>query len=178
VSDPVGPHSTYAEVKLRCESFLADSIAPAGARPVAARLFNVSGFGQRAGIVVEIAQQAIELRAKRRSEFRLRTNEPILDLIDVNEAAGALLALAEAPDIPAVVNVCSGRPVTTEDLIAAARVAIGCEASVRYAVETERRHMLVGNPDLMMARTGWRARRSLEHIMPDVIAGVERGEAL
>jgi len=134
-------------------------------------LFNVSGFGQRAGIVSEIAQQAVEIQSSRRSEFRLRTNEPILDLIDVNEAAAALLALAEAPIIPEIVNVCSGRPVTTEDLITAARHAIGCHAPIAYTVETDRRQMLVGNPDLMIARTGWRARSSVDEIVAAVISG-------
>jgi nucleoside-diphosphate-sugar epimerase len=140
-------------------------------------LFNVSGRGQRAGIVHEIAQQGIEIRAGRRSAFHLRTNEPILDVIDVNEAAMGLLALAESSQLPSIVNVCSGRPVSTEDLIAAARRAIGCDVEVRYDVETGGRHMLVGNPDLMIAKTGWRARRSIDQIVPDVIAGLPTVEA-
>ena len=37
--------------------------------------------------LLEGLQQAIEIRAGRRSAFHLRTNEPILDAIDVNEAA-------------------------------------------------------------------------------------------
>ena len=41
----------------------------------------------------------------RRSTFHLRTNEPILDVIDVNEAAHGLLALAETPRLPMIVNV-------------------------------------------------------------------------
>ncbi len=174
--DPVAPHSAYAEVKLLCESFLAESIAGIGGRPVAARLFNVSGRGQRAGIVHEVAQQAIEIQAGFRSTFHLRTNEPILDVIDVNEAALGLLALAESPGLPSIVNVCSGRPVTTEDLIAAARRAIGCDVQVSYDVETDRRHMLVGNPDLMIARTGWRAHRAIDQIVPDVISGLPTTE--
>jgi nucleoside-diphosphate-sugar epimerase len=175
--DPVAPHSAYAEVKLLCEKFLAESIAGVGGRPVAARLFNVSGRGQRAGIVHEIAQQAIEIKAGRRSSFHLRTNEPILDVIDVNEAALALIALAESPGLPSIVNVCSGRPVTTEDLIGAARRAIGCDVRVTYDVATDRRHMLVGNPDIMTARTGWRAHRSIDQIVPDVISGLPIVEA-
>jgi nucleoside-diphosphate-sugar epimerase len=170
-SDPVAPNSAYAEVKLRCERFVSETIASFGARIAVARLFHISGFGQRAGIVSDIAQQAVEIQSNQRSEFRLRTNEPILDLIDVNEAAAALLALAEAPIIPEVVNVCSGRPVTTEDLITAARHAIGCHAPISYTVETERRHVLVGDPDLMIARTGWRARRNVDEIVAAVISG-------
>jgi nucleoside-diphosphate-sugar epimerase len=174
--DPIAPHSAYAEVKLLCEEFLAESIAGVGARPVAARLFNVSGRGQRAGIVHEIAQQAIEIKAGRRSSFHLRTNEPILDVIDVNEAARGLIALAESPGPLSIVNVCSGRPVTTEDLITAARRAIGSDADVTYDVETDRRHMLVGNPDLMVARTGWRSHRPIDQIVPDVISGFPTAE--
>jgi nucleoside-diphosphate-sugar epimerase len=176
-SDPVAFHSAYAEVKLLCESFLAESIAAVGGRSVVARLFNVSGRGQRAGIVHEIAQQAIEIRGGLRSAFHLRTNEPILDVIDVSEAAMGLLALAESSQLPSIVNVCSGRPVTTEDLIAAARRAIGCDVEVGYDVETDRRHMLVGNPDLMIAKTGWRAHRSIDQIVADVISGLPTAEA-
>ena len=170
-TDPVAPNSAYAAVKLRCERFVGETLAALGARPGVARLFNVSGFGQRAGIVAEIAQQAVDIRSERRAEFRLRTNEPILDLIDVSEAAAALLALAETPEIPKVVNVCSGRPVTTEDLIAAARHAIGQWAPITYANPTERRQMLVGSPALMIERTGWRAQRSVDDIVAAVISG-------
>ena len=175
-SDPVAAHSAYAEVKLLCEEFLRKSMAGVGGCAVVARLFNVSGRGQRAGIVHEIAQQAIEIRSGRRSTFHLRTNEPILDVIDVNEAAHGLLALAETPRLPAIVNVCSGRPVTTEDLISAARRAVGCDVEVGYDVETDRRHMLVGNPDLMTAGTGWRAHRSIDQIVADVISGASTTE--
>jgi nucleoside-diphosphate-sugar epimerase len=170
-TDRVAPHSHYAAIKLRCESFVADAVASAGARTTLARLFNVSGFGQREGIVAEIAQQAIEIQSGRRSEFRLRNNEPILDLIDVGEAAAALLTLAEPSDRYLVVNICSGRPSTTQDLIAAACRAIGRQAPVRYAVDTDHRQMLVGNPELMHAKTGWRARRSLDEIVAAVISG-------
>ena len=176
-TDPVSGHYAYAEIKFRCEDFLAQSIAGVGACPVSARLFNVSGRGQRAGIVHEIAQQAIEIRAGRRSAFHLRTNEPILDVIDVNEAATGLIAIAEASDIPSIVNVCSGRPVTTDDLIAAARHAVGHDVQVTYDVKTDRRHMLVGNPDLMIATTGWRAHRSIDQIVPDVISALPTAEA-
>ena len=59
----------------------------------------------------------------------------------------------------------------------AARRAIGCDVEVSYDVETNRRHMLVGNPDLMTATTGWRAHRSIDQIVPDMIAGLTTAEA-
>jgi nucleoside-diphosphate-sugar epimerase len=173
----LAPDSAYAEIKLRCENFVRETIASAGARPVVARLFNISGLGQRAGIVAEIAQQAIEIEAGRRAEFELRTNEPVLDLIEVSEAAAALLALAEADDPPEVVNVCSGKPVTTEDLITAARRAIGRNAPVRYAIETVERRVLVGDPALMAARTGWYANRGVDEIVAAVISGLQMAGA-
>ena len=49
-----------------------------------------------------------------------------------------LLALAESSQLPSIVNVCSGRPVTTEDLIAAACRPIGRDVEVGYDVETDR----------------------------------------
>lgn len=161
----------YATVKLQCEGFVRETIAATGVRTVVARLFNVSGFGHRVGIVAETGQQAIEIQSGDRSEFQLRSNEPVFDLIDVGDAATALLILAEAPRAPPLVNVCSGRPVTTEDLIASARRTIGRDAPVKYANPTERRLMLVGSPDLMNETTGWRARRSLDEIVAAVISG-------
>jgi nucleoside-diphosphate-sugar epimerase len=172
-TDAVAPSSAYAAIKLRCERFVVENFAAAGARAAIARLFNVSGFGHRVGIVAEIAGQAVDIQSGRRNEFKLRTNEPILDLIDVDEAAAALLALAQTPGQSEVVNVCSGRPVTTEDLIAAARRAIGSRAQVRYALETDRRQMRVGDPKPMTERTGWYARRDANEIVAAAISGLQ-----
>jgi nucleoside-diphosphate-sugar epimerase len=168
-SDPAAPNSIYGEIKLRCEELLAELAARSGARAVAARLFNVTGSGQADGIVADIARQAVDIRSGIRTDFCLRSNTPILDLVDVEEAAEGLVRLAEASPPPPVVNVCSGRPLTTDHLINAARHVIGREAPVSYQDDRGPCEALIGNPDLMAATTGWRARKTLDRIVADVI---------
>jgi nucleoside-diphosphate-sugar epimerase len=176
-SDATAPHSDYAEVKLRCETLVNELIASAGARTVVARLFNVGGFGQRAGIIAEIAGQAIEIQAGLRAGFQLRTNEFVIDLVEVGEAAAALLSLARAPAPPSIVNVCSGQGATAEALVGAARCAMGRDVPVTYAVDTERRQVLVGDPALIAATTGWRAHRGPKDIVAAAMESMEMSGA-
>jgi nucleoside-diphosphate-sugar epimerase len=176
-TDAAVPTSIYGEIKLRCEELLAECAARIGARPVAARLFNVTGPGQANSIVVDVARQAAEIRSGARAEFRLRSNAPILDLIDVAEAAEGLVRLAEASATPAVVNVCSGRPLTTSDLINAACHAIGRDAPVTYEDDRAPCEALVGSPDLMAATMGWHARKSVDAIVAQMISSLYPREA-
>jgi nucleoside-diphosphate-sugar epimerase len=167
-SDPAAPNSIYGEIKFRCEELLVELAARSGACAVAARLFNVTGPAQADGIVVDIARQAVDIRSGIRTGFLLRSNTPILDLVDVEEAAEGLVKLAEA-SAPPFVNVCSGRPVTTDDLITAAQHVLGCDAPVSYQDDRGPCEALIGNPDLMAATTGWRAQKTVARIVADVI---------
>jgi nucleoside-diphosphate-sugar epimerase len=171
--DPAVPNSAYGEIKLSCEELLAEWTARTGARAVAARLFNVTGPGQANSIVVDVARQADSIRRGARSEFRLRSSTPILDLIDVGEAAEGLVRLAEASAPPSVVNVCSGRPLTTNDLIEAACHAIGREAPVTYEDGGAPCEALVGSPALMAAATGWQARKPVGRIVAEMISSLD-----
>ena len=176
-TDAAVPRSIYGEIKFRCEELLAERTARIGARPVAARLFNVTGPGQANSIVVDIARQAADIRSGARAEFRLRSNAPILDLIDVAETAEGLVRLAEASAPPSIVNVCSGRPLTTSNLINAACHAIGGEAPVTYEDDRDPCEALVGSPDLMAATTGWHARKPVDTIVAEMISSLYPGEA-
>jgi nucleoside-diphosphate-sugar epimerase len=174
-SDPTAPNSIYGEIKRQCEQLLAELAARTGARCVSARLFNVTGPGHANGIVVDVARQAADIRSGLRSTFRLRSSAPILDLIDVREAAEGLVRLAEAYAPPPFVNVCSGRTLTTQDLINAARQAIGRDCPVGYDDDRGPCEALIGSPDLMVATTGWRARKAVNKIVADVIVSLEPG---
>ena len=168
-TDPAVPNSVYGEIKLRCEERLAKWAVRVGAQHLAARLFNVAGPGQVNGIVMDIARQVAEIRSGTRVEFQLRSNTPILDVTDVREAAEGLIRLAEGPAGPAVVNLCSGRPLTTDDMIVAARKMIGCDVPVTYEDDRGPCEALIGDPVLMTATTGWRAQKHFDQILADVI---------
>lgn len=176
-TDPVMPNSIYGEIKLRCEEFLTDWRARTGVRAVAARLFNLSGIGQKNGIVVDVVRQAVEIRAKVRTGFKLHSNRPILDIVDVREAADALVRLADIAAPPAVVNVCSGRPLTTEDIVSAAKTFLGCEASISYDEAERPSEALVGAPDLIAQTTGWQARKTIDQLVAEMTLNLERRTA-
>jgi nucleoside-diphosphate-sugar epimerase len=172
-TDPAEPDSSYGQIKLECEGLLKEFTIRRGARAIIARLFSVVGRGNRAGIVHDVARQAVEIRAKKRASFHLRSNIPIMDFTHVNEAAEALLRLAEVNPIPPVVNVCSGRASTTDDLLCAARAMIGDDAPISYDDDRDPSEALVGCPDLISATTGWRAQRSPDWMVRDVIQGLQ-----
>ena len=166
------PDSEYGRVKLACEAVLRER--GAGLRTCAARLFNVTGPGQTGTIVGDIAVQVAPIIAGAQAGFHLRSKSTVVDLIDVREAAGALVALAQTADPPQVVNVCSGRGVSSDDLITATCAAIGRWVPVTYDDGGETRLALIGNPDLIRAKTGWQAKKPLERIMYDAIMGAPK----
>jgi nucleoside-diphosphate-sugar epimerase len=168
------PDSAYGEVKLACEILLSERRE--GLRSRVARLFNVTGAGHTKGIVSEIACQAAAVLDGRVAHFHLRSNSSVIDLIDVRDAAAALIALADAPVPPPVANVCSGRATTSDDLIDAARAVIGREVPIVYDQRTTEETALIGSPRLMEAATGWRARRKVPDIVRDAIAAAMRAE--
>ena len=175
-SEPPAPNSTYGEIKLRCEELLTKLAVGTGARSVAARLFNVTGPGNANGIVANVARQAAEICCGARADFRLRSNTPILDLVDVQEAAEGLVRLAEATAPPPIVNVCSGRMITTNNLINAACQVIGRDCPVSYEDDRGPCDALIGSPGLMAATTGWSARKPIDQIVRDVILSLQKGE--
>jgi nucleoside-diphosphate-sugar epimerase len=175
-SEPTAPNSTYGEIKLKCEELLTKLAVRTGARSVAARLFNVTGPGHSNGIVPDVAHQAADILSGVRADFRLRSNTPFLDLIHVREAAEGLIRLAEVNAPPPIVNVCSGRMLTTNDLINAARQVIGRDCPVSYEDSGGPCEALIGSPDLMTAMTGWSARMSVDQIVRDVILSVQKGK--
>ncbi len=168
-TDLAAPNLAYGKIKLECEKLLIQLAVRTGAQAVAARLFNVTGPGHASGIVVDVARQAADICSGMRTGFRLRSNTPILDLIDVQEAAEGLVGLAGTSALPLAVNVCSGRPLTTDDLIDAARRVIGRDSPVAYDDDRGPCEALIGCPDLMAATTGWHAQKPLDQIVKSVI---------
>ena len=168
--DPALPSSDYGKIKLQSEELLSNWAKQTGTVAVSARLFNLAGIGQKNGIVVDVARQAADIQSGARTAFRLRSNRPILDISDVGEAAEALLLLAEIEAPPQVLNICSGRPLTTADLIRAARDHIGRNAEVSYENNEAPSEALVGDPKLICELTGWRAHKSIKAIIGEMIS--------
>jgi nucleoside-diphosphate-sugar epimerase len=173
-SEPPTPNTVYGEIKLECERLLAELGAQTGIRSVTARLFNVSGIGHASGIVVDVARQAIGIRSGARSDFHLRSNTSILDIIDVREAAEGLLQLAKVAGAPPLVNICSGRAITAIELVDAACEIIGRDVPVSFDDDRSPCEALIGSPELMTAATNWRARKPLAEIISDVMPGIIR----
>lgn len=171
-ADDLQPGSAYARAKAACEELLRSEQGPGDpALARIARLFNVAGAGQQTGIAAEVAAQAREIRRGERDSFELRSDAPVLDLTDVRDVASGLVDLACAGSAPPVVNICSGTPVTTEDLVATAAALTGRAVACRYANRGQPTDALVGSHALMRSVTGWQPKQGLADIIRSAVEG-------
>jgi GDP-4-dehydro-6-deoxy-D-mannose reductase len=153
------PVSPYAISKAR-QIGLALDYARRGAPVVVGRVFNLSGFGVPPTFVLgAVAQQLREIAAGR-AEPVLRVGDlsAIRDFIDVDDACGALLALALEGRPGQVYNVCSGQATTIGDVVERLVELSGTGASVVSSAPSRDRGNVswsVGSNAKILAETGW-----------------------
>jgi GDP-4-dehydro-6-deoxy-D-mannose reductase len=155
------PRNPYSVGKVCADvaaGFFADTH---GMRVIRARAFNHAGPGQRPDYVAaSFARQiAMAERDRNSAEVELVTGNVAVrrDFTDVRDVAEAYWRAMERAE-PGAYNVCSGRSVRVEDLIAG--LAEGTELEVRSRVDPAllREHdvmEVVGSHDKVTAATGW-----------------------
>jgi dTDP-6-deoxy-L-talose 4-dehydrogenase (NAD+) len=90
-----------------------------GTRPFAltwARLFYIYGEGQAASSLLPQLRAAV---ARGDREFRMSAGEQLRDYLPAGDVARALVTLAATAGDHAIVNVCSGRPISVRTLVEA-----------------------------------------------------------
>lgn len=182
-SSPVEPRSTYARTKLAAERRIAVLAAQLNIELVVARIFGLIAPAQPGhyvlpGLIDRVVQNRLE---------EIPGLDNVRDYLDARDVSDALVALASCslPDTGAVVNVCSGNPVSVRHLLRAILETVdpgGGEARLRAATSAPGRaddlSWLVGDPSLLRRLAGRSfATIPLEVTVADAISSTVRGGA-
>jgi GDP-4-dehydro-6-deoxy-D-mannose reductase len=174
-SAPLRPQNPYAVSKAGAD-LLAGFYADAhGLRIIRARAFNHSGPGQEPiYAIASFARQVAAGLEAGEDPVRVVTGNPDArrDYTDVRDVVRAYRSLAAGAE-PGVYNVCSGRPASAAELVA----ALGRGADVEVVHELDpglrRAHEVMevrGSYERLHAATGWEPEIPLERTLADTVA--------
>jgi GDP-4-dehydro-6-deoxy-D-mannose reductase len=172
---PLVPVSPYGEAKLAMEAFCREAERSGEGRIAVVRAFNLIGPGQppfnaASGLARQIAEA--ERAAEPAVELVLGNPEAARDLIDVRDAARALVELA-SERVAGTFNLCSGQAHTVADLAAALAPMTPLEVGMRTDPALARPSdplLLLGDPSRLREATGFAPEISLERSLADLLA--------
>jgi NDP-hexose 4-ketoreductase len=163
-TDSRHPLSDYGRAK--CGQFdVACRFAANGLDVISARLFNPIGHGQGSHRFVGALLNRI-----RRGErpVQVHSGNHVRDWIDVRDVARALVTLAESPEPPVAVNVCTGKGHTVGFVANAVGRLAGVEVEVKPGGTSPAvLWHSVGNPGRMF-NLGWRPQHGLAESLADL----------
>jgi GDP-4-dehydro-6-deoxy-D-mannose reductase len=174
-SAPLRPQNPYAVSKASAD-LLAGFFADAhGLRILRPRAFNHAGPGQEP--IYAIASFARQLAAgleRGEEPVRIVTGNPDArrDYTDVRDVVRAYRALADGAE-PGVYNVCSGRPASAAELVAALGSAAGVEVEHVVDPQLRRAHEVMevrGDFAKLREATGWEPEIPLVRTLADTVA--------
>lgn len=172
---PQLPLTVYGATKTAQEVAGMQAHRATGLRVVAARPFPHSGAGQEPRFVIPaMVSRAEALRAKGSTEPMLTGNlTPIRDFLHVSDVVAAYIALLQSGRPGTAYNVASGTGLSVRDVSERVLARVGLTAELKEdpalvrAVEVP---VLVGNAARLTADTGWKAIRSFDDIIDDLLA--------
>ena len=171
---PLRPSSPYAVSKVAQGLLAVECGTPAGMRVVRTRTFHHTGPGRgEAFAESSFARQIAEIEAGLRPPvIHVGNLEAVRDFTDVRDVVRAYWALVQAGPGGQVFNVCSGRGRPIRDLL---DILLGlAKVEVEIRVDPKRLRpaevpVLVGNPSLLQAATGWMAEIPIEKSLADLL---------
>jgi GDP-4-dehydro-6-deoxy-D-mannose reductase len=171
---PPAPVSPYGEAKLAMEAFCREAERSGEARIAVVRAFNLIGPGQppfnaASSLARQIAEA--ELAGEAVVELLLGNPEAARDLIDVRDAARALVGLSIAA-VTGTFNLCSGRAHTVAELAAALAPMTALEVETRTDPALARPSdppLLLGDPGRLREATGFVPEIPLERSLADLL---------
>ncbi|HEX5713536.1 MAG TPA: NAD-dependent epimerase/dehydratase family protein [Solirubrobacterales bacterium] len=171
---PVAPVSPYGEAKLAMEGFCREAEAAGRARVAVVRAFNLVGPGQPPfNAASALARQIAEAERDGDPAVELALGNPgaARDLIDVRDAARALLALSTA-EATGTYNLCSGEARSVAELAAALAELTPLAVSTRTDPALARPSdppLLLGDPRRLRERTGFEPAIPLSRSLADLL---------
>jgi GDP-4-dehydro-6-deoxy-D-mannose reductase len=171
---PLAPVSPYGEAKLAMEGFCREAERSGGLRVAVVRAFNLIGPGQppfnaASSLARQIAEE--ELGGQTVVELTLGNPEAARDLIDVRDAARALVQLSSSR-VAGTFNLCSGRAHTVAELAAALAPLTPLEVDTRTDPALARPSdpaLLLGDPTRLREATGFAPEIPLERSLVDLL---------
>lgn len=170
---PPAPVSPYGETKLAMEGFCREA-GEAGRRIAVVRAFNLIGPGQPPfNAASSLARQiaAAELAGETGVELKLGNPEAARDLIDVRDAARALVELSSA-GVVGTFNLCSGRAHSVAEQAAALApltpLAVGARLDPALSRPSDPA-LLLGDPARLREAIGFEPTIPLERSLADLL---------
>jgi GDP-4-dehydro-6-deoxy-D-mannose reductase len=169
------PSSPYAISKLGQEQ-IARYYSRLGFECIVARPFNHIGPGQGPGFIVpDLAQQVNDAKKADRKEIKvgdLSTKRDYTDVRDIDRAYGLLLEKGRSGE---TYNVCSGIPISGQEILDDLAKAAGIKVSPVLDPSKNRpvdNPIIYGDYSKLNKETGWKPQISLEQTLSDVIASM------
>lgn len=172
-NSPVLPNSPYAVSKIGQEQ-MARYYATRGFEAVIARPFNHIGPGQGPGFIVpDFARQIVAIEKGEQTEVTVGNLEAKRDYTDVRDIVRAYRLLIERGKSGEVYNICSGQPLSGQEILDGLSQVAGIKPTVKQDPDKMRPSdtpILTGSHDKLTADTGWQPEILLEQTLADVIA--------
>jgi GDP-4-dehydro-6-deoxy-D-mannose reductase len=171
---PAAPVSPYGEAKLAMEGFCREAEAAGRARVAVVRAFNLVGPGQPPFNAASALARQIALAERAGDEaVELTLGNPgaARDLIDVRDAARALVALSAA-EATGTYNLCSGEAHSVAELAAALAGLTPLAVTTRTDPALARPSdpaLLLGDPRGLRAETGFAPEIPLARSLADLL---------
>ncbi len=168
------PRTVYAATKCAQELLALQAWRAHGLRTVVTRSFNHSGPGQKARFVIpSLVARAVALRgAPAGRALTLGNVAPVRDFLHVSDVVAAYISLCRRGTPGEAYNVASGTGRSVQQIVdvVLARAHVQAEPTVDPAlVRPVDVPALVGDPHKLQHATGWRAMRSFEDIIDDLL---------
>jgi len=172
------PINVYAASKAAQEVVSLEAFRSDGVRVIATRSFNHSGAGQSARFVIPaLVRRALALHASGGRVLSLGNISPVRDFLHVVDVVSAYILLAVHGVPGEVYNVSSGQGVDIGTLAERILALAGADATLEVDPSLVRPvdvPVLIGSAARLRAATGWKAERSLDTIIEDVIRAAPR----
>ena len=168
------PRTVYAATKAAQEILALQAWRASGLRTIVARSFNHSGRGQESRFLLPgVVGRALALRgAPAGTPLFVGNQSPVRDFLHVSDVVAAYIALCQRGTPGEAYNVASGIGWSVQQIVDRVLARAGIQA-----VPTEDPALvrpvdvpeLVGDPRKLQHATGWRAMRSLDDIIDDLL---------
>lgn len=168
------PRTVYAATKVAQEVLALQQWRATGLRVIAARSFNHSGAGQPPRFLLPaLVQRARELaHAPAGTPMPVGNRTPVRDFLHVTDVVAAYISLCQRGTPGEAYNVASGTGWSVQQVLDRVMARVGSQA-----VPTEDPALvrpvdvpvLIGDPRKLQHATDWRAQRSLDDIIEDLL---------
>ncbi len=168
------PRTVYAATKAAQEVLALQQWRASGLRVVVARSFNHSGRGQEPRFVIPaLVARALALRtAPAGTPLVLGNLAPVRDFLHVSDVVAAYISLCRRGTPGEAYNVASGTGRSVQAIVETVLARTGVQADLEVDPALVRPvdvPVLVGDSHKLQHATGWRATRSFEDIIDDLI---------